>query len=192
MARFNRVSGFNSSVKAAMSPIMVTRMRFLTFTIVQGANTGLPLMTCDDDPDYDQLIDGTTPGECQPGSRILGIQMHLQLLACPVGEVLEWVLLKDPDGVLLGASTNNIATLYTQDKTTSSILIRKYALAAGHVIVDATSRSVQPIIVNIPRKTLMRIGPMQENDNLRMVFTLTAAASNADLYGRGRIIWRQG
>lgn len=164
-------------------------MRFLTFTITQGTNTPLPLLLCDDDPDYDQLIDGTNPAECQPGSRILALQLHLQLLACPVGEVLEWVLYKDPDAVL--TSSVGISTLYTQDKTANGIILRKNTLAAGHVIVDATSRSVQPIIVNIPRKALRRIGPMQENDVLRMVFTLTAAASNADLYGRGRIKFRQ-
>lgn len=168
---------------------MVARMRFLTFTITQGTNTGLPLLLCDDDPDYDQLIDGTSPAECQPRARILAIQMHLQLLALPVGEVLEWILYKDPDAIL--TATTGIGTLYTQDKTANGLILRKNTLAAGHVIVDATSRSVQPITVNIPRKALRRIGPMQENDVLRMVFTLTAAASNGDLYGRGRIIFRQ-
>lgn len=189
MARFNAVPGFNMSVKKAMGARMIARMRFLTFTITQGTNTALPLLICDDDPDYDQAIDGTNPAECQPGSRILAIQMHLQLLALPVGEVLEWILYKDPDSIL--GATVGIGTLYTQDKTANGIIIRKNALAAGHVIVDATSRSVQPITVNIPRKALRRIGPMQDGDALRMVFTLTAAASNGDLYGRGRIIFRQ-
>lgn len=166
-------------------------MRFQTFTITQGANTGLPLLLCDDDPDFDQLIDGTSPAEIQPGSIITAIQLHFQLLALPVGEILEWVLFKDPDGILTAATAGNIATLYTQDKTANVILLRKNAIAAGHIIVDATSRSVQPIIINVPRKALMRIGPFQDGDLLRLTFTLTAAASNGDLYGRGRIVTRQ-
>lgn len=183
--------GFNSAVRAAMNPKFVYRMRFLAFTVVQGATTPLLLMTCDDDPDYDQLIDGTNPAECAPGSRIIAMQLHFQWVANGGdNEIVEWILLKDPDGILAGASTANIASLYTQDVGATTKTLRKMAIAVGHTIFDS-NHATPEIRINVPSRVLRRIGPMQDGDGLRIAFTHTAAAGNSTLYGRGRIITRQ-
>lgn len=183
--------GFNAAVRAAMMPKFVYRMRFTAFTVTQGADTALPLLLCDDDPTYDQLIDGTNPAEVAPGSRILALQLAFQWVANGGdNELVEWVLFKDPDGILVAAGAASIVTLFTQDVSTVSKIMRKNAIAAGHTIFDS-NHATPTINVNIPRKTLRRIGPMQDGDTLRMTFTATAAAGNHTLYGRGRIITRQ-
>jgi len=189
--------GFNAAVRAALMPRFVYRMRFLAFSIVQNTTTILPLMSVpqDNDPDYDQLIDGTNPAECSPGSRIIALQLHFQFVpgATPgdlSGEICEWVLLKDPDGALSAAGGANMATLYTQDVTTLTKMIRKNAIAADQ-IVFSTNVDNPRMRINLSRKALRRIGPMQENDTLRIAFTMTPASANATLYGRGRIITRQ-
>lgn len=164
-------------------------MRFLAFTVTQGTNTDLNLLVCDDDPDYDQLIDSVTPAECAPGSRILAIQMHFQWVANGGdNELVEWILFKNRDGVI--AAGTGIGTLYTQDLTATGRFLRKDTIAAGHTIFDS-NHATPEIRINIPRKALRRLGPMQENDKLMMCFTHTAAAGNSTLYGRGRIITRQ-
>lgn len=189
MPALNRMRGFNSAVRAAMMPRFVYRMRFTAFTVTQGTTTPLNLLLCDDDPDYDQLIDGTTPAEVAPGSRILALQLQFQWVANGGdNEIVEWILFKDPDGAM--GVTTDIADLYVQDITTLGKMLRKNCIAAGHTIFDS-NHATPELRVNIPRKTLRRIGPMQENDVLRMVFTATAAAGNHTLYGRGRIITRQ-
>lgn len=180
--------GFNSAVRAALMPRFVYRMRFLALTITQGTMTALPLLKADDDPDYDQLIDGTTAAECSPGSRVIALQLHFQIVTGQDNEIIEWILYKDPDNALTAAT--DISTLYTQDVTASNKTLRKMTLAAGHLIMDS-NHGTPEIRVNITRKALRRIGPIQDNDVLRMVFTMTSAGGNATLYGRGRIITRQ-
>lgn len=191
MPRLNRMPGFNAAVRAALMPKFTYRMRFLAFTITQGANTVLPLLQCvaDSDPDYDQLIDGTSPAECAAGTKIIACQLHFQIVAGQDNEIIEWVLLRDPDGALAAAATQSIDTLYTQDKSLNSMIMRKNAVAAGHIIMDS-NHGTPEVRVNIPRKALRRISTLQENDFFKIVFTMTAAGGNATLYGRGRIITR--
>lgn len=180
---------FNRAVRAAIMPKYVYRMRFLAFTITQGTDTVLPLLICDDDPDYNQLIDGTTAAEVAPGSRILALQLHFQVVLGSDNEIVEWVLMKNPDNDLSTAESS-IAALYTQDVSAETRTIRKNAIAAGHFIMDS-NHGTPEVRVNVSRKALARVGPIQDTDRLNMVFTMTAATGNTTLYGRGRIITRQ-
>lgn len=190
MPRLNKVRGFNAAVRAAMMPRYVNRIRNTAFTITNNAVTRFRILKADDDPDHDQLATGTTPGEISVGSRLLAVQIHAQIIT-PLGdnELIEWLLVKDPDAALETANGDDIGDLYTQDTGTIARLLRKNTLAVGHIITDS-NHATPTMTINIPRQVMRRAGLFMENDALNLVFTATAAAGDATLYVRGRTISR--
>lgn len=157
-------------------------------TVTQGTDTSFNLLTCDDDPNYDLATDGTNVAECEPGSKIVAVQLHMSLYNMPDGEVYEWVMGRDPDGAIT-AGTFTMATLYTQDVSGADLLLRKNAWAAGH-IMSSTSHAFSQEMVRIKGSNLRRAGNMEDGDVIRLTFTASASATSPLLYLRGRIITR--
>lgn len=175
---------------AAMNAVKrVHRIRILAGTITQGTDTSFSLLTCDDDPNYDLTTDGTNVAECEPGAKVVAVQLHMSIYGMPAGEVYEWTMYRDPDGALGAASNGTIATLYTADFTASNAVQRKNTFLAGHVC-SSTSKEVYTDQIRITSKALRRAARFADGDLWRMTFTATPSATSPSLYLRGRIITR--
>lgn len=177
---------FRSLVQAATGIKHTHRLRDLDFAITESTFTDGALLSCDDDPDYDEDFDfGTTAPECEPGSRVLGIDLTMDLVPSAAGEQIEWILYKSPDGLLNGVPTGPL--LFQMDLTANVALIRKYTLAYGRFL-STSSRESSRTRVRISRAAMRRAGVMHDGDILRMNFIHTAAASpgSGSIHGR---IW---
>lgn len=166
----------------------VHRVRILSGTITQGANTSFVLLTCDDDPDYDLATDGTNVAECQPGARIEAVQIVMSIFGSNIaGETIEWVIGRDQDNAL-GAASFSVSELYAADFTGNRAILRKNVWGVGHFIGTA-NRDVSNTGLNIT-KALRRARLMADGDTIRLNFTATAAGGDHTVYLRGRIITR--
>lgn len=181
---------FRSLVQAATGVKHTHRYLLQDKVITNNATTAFPLLTTDDDPDYDEDFDGSSAApECEPGSRILGIDITLDLVPGNAGGQHMWMIYKDPDS-LLGAVPATPAMLFTNDLTANNILVRKYAMAFGRFLSTATKESSRSR-VQISRAAMRRAGVMKENDVLRFVVTATDTTSDGTLSLHGRIWTRK-
>lgn len=182
--------GFRQLVQAATEIKHVHRYRALDVTVTQGASLEFPILSCDDDPDYDEDFDASAAApECEVGSRVLGINFVMDLVPGSAGgEQMEWILFKSPDGLLNNAIT--IPDLFTNDQTALNMLLRKYCLVYGRFLSTASKESSRTT-VKITRAAMRRAGVMHDNDTLRMRLTHTAAASNGSFSLHGRIWTRK-
>lgn len=181
---------FQSMVKAATGVTHVTRYIGTSIALTASGITTLPLLQADDEPDYD--VGGTftsTPAECEAGSRITGIDLNLTIVPAAVGDIVQWILWKNPDQVLT-ASTLDPETLFGNDLTTTNALLRKYTLAYG-MFVSMTSKETTRIHVRISRAALKRAGVMGDLDRLTLNFKNSNASTPAGLHGYGRIWHRK-
>lgn len=183
---------FRQLVAAATGVRHTHRYRLLDRVIVQGAAIEhIPLLSCDDDPDYDEDFDGAAAApECEVGSRILGIDLTLDLVpGSSGGEQMEWLLWKNPDDMIVLSGVTP-AALFTNDTTTTIILMRKYVLAYGRFLSTASKESSRTH-VQISRAAMKRAGVMHDQDKLYLGVTHTASASNGTLSMHGRIWTRK-
>lgn len=182
---------FRSLVMAATGVKHTHRLRLIDLTLTQGAVTEFPLLTADDDPDYDEDMNGsTTSPECESNARILGIDMTLDIVPGSTGgETVEWMIFKSPDQLLNGIG-DPIAGLWTNDLTANNALFRKYTMAYGRFLSTSTRESSRSR-VRISRAAMRRVGVMHDNDHLRMCCSHSAAASNGTLSLHGRIWTRK-
>lgn len=177
-------------VRAASGVRHTHRLRTMDLSVTQNSQVDQPILTCDDDPDYDEDFDfaGAAP-ECSPGSRIVGLDLNLEMVpGGGAGERMEFILYKSPDALLtFGLSNVSMALLFTNDLTSATILLRKHTLAIG-TFVNTTTKDKFRSHIRISSGAMKRNAIMHDGDQLRMLITHTAASSNgtASLYGR---IW---
>lgn len=170
----------------------VHRVRVTSGVITEGESAGtnntFSLLTCDDDPNYDNTTDGTNVAECEPGARIIAVQLVMTTVI-PDGRLLEWMIGKDPDGVV--TSTNFlVSSLYTADVTANGLVLRKNVWTVGHKR-GTSQRTENTMSINIPGKVLARAGRMEDGDVIRLAFMDDGGGTgNGSWYLRGRIITR--
>lgn len=165
-----------------------SKIRMLNQTITEASETPFNLLTCDDDPDYDVLTNGTTVAEIQPGAQIIAIQLHMTIYGLVATRLVEWLIGRDPDGAITAANFT-VANVYTPDLTVTNALLKKNAWSVGHVV--ANDRTGFDLNINIPGKLLARAGRMNDGDVIRINFTDDGAGTgNGILYMRGRIVTR--
>lgn len=181
---------FRRLVQAATGVKHTHRLRVLDVTLTQAAVTEFPLLTADDDPDFDEDLNGsTTAPECETGARILGIDMTVDIVPGTAGEQVEFMIFKSPDQLLNGIG-DPIAGLWTNDLTANNALFRKYTLCYGRFLSTASRESSRSRI-RISRAAMRRAGVMHDNDHLRMCFAHTAGADNGKVSLHGRIWTRK-
>lgn len=175
------------AVVRAISVVHVHRFYLLesNTTIVQGATTTMNLMVCDDDPDYDVGGDLTTGCECPVGSKIVSINLTLQMTQS-AGESCEFLLFKNPDNGVAATPT----LLFTNDVTPNNLVIRKNTLKYARVFWT-TSGDRKTLKLFVKRKALMRIGRMRDNDRLQLISVASAAAGNVNASCYGTITTRR-
>lgn len=174
---------FVSMVKAATGVTHTHRYRNINKAITAAAVTSCPVLIADDDPDYDVGGDFTTAAECHANSRITGIDLNMTIAPQASGDVVEWMLIKDPDAIIgTGADP---ATLFDQDVSANAILFRKYCMAYG-MFKSTTSREAKSVHVRITRAAMRRAGVMKDNDVLRLQFK-NSGSNAGSLAAIGRI-----
>lgn len=170
----------------------VHRVRMLSQVVTEGesggTNNAFSLLTCDDDPNYDNTTDGTNVAECEPGCRIIAVQLVMTISA-PDGRLIEYMIGKDPDGAITSTSYT-IANLYTADVTGTNLMLRKNVWTVGHMRTTS-ARLDSTKSLNIPGKVLARAGRMEDGDVIRLSFADDGGGTgNGSWYLRGRIITR--
>lgn len=178
---------FKAMVAAATGIKHTYRYRAIAITATQGTTTPVQLLTTDDDPDYDVAWNSTTPHETEVGSRILGIDLNMFTTPSAAGEIIEWCLYKDPDGML---GTVSPTVLFQADRDATAVLLRKYAMAYGMFKASA-SKDSQKAHVRISGAAMRRAGTMLDGDALRLVFLHSGAAANGEISMYGRIWTRK-
>lgn len=167
----------------------VHRIRITQQAITEGTSAeNFNLLTCDDDPNYDLTTDGTNVAECEPGCKIVAIQLVMTVHSVPAASrLIEWTIGRDPDATL--TTGLGMPTLYTSDVSTTTIVTRKNVWAAGHMVgLDKLGANIN---VNVSRKALARASRMADGDIIRLTFTDDSGGTgNAAFYLRGRIITR--
>lgn len=157
---------------------------------IAGSASGVqavPLLTCDDDPDYDQAIDGTTAAEVQPHTAIVNIKLAVTFSGFDNAAMTRWILFKDPDNIL--GTTQSPDDLFIQDITANDIVLRKNTLKAGY-FVPSTGFDKPTAPLHIRRKALSRIGDMEDGDKLR--FNMIAGGTTAGkMFAMGTITVRE-
>lgn len=176
-------------IKPFLGTKRIHRIRMLDQIITQGTSTSFSLLSCDDDPNYDLTTDGANIAECIVGSRIIAIQLHMTISEVDGGEIVEWILGKDPDQALT-ATNFTISNLYTSDIDPNRRMLRENVWMADHMIGETGNRTLKNATIRIPSKTLKRSRLMADNDVIRLVFTHTVSGTDSLMYLRGRIITR--
>lgn len=181
---------FRSLVQAATGVKHTHRYRLLDKVITNNATTEFPLLTADDDPDYDEDFDGSAAApECEVGARILGIDFTMDFVPGNAGGQHEWILFKSPDALLTNAGATG-SLLFTNDQTALGMLLRKYCLAYGRFLSTA-SRESSRTKVRISRAAMRRAGVMHDVDALRLAITATDTTSDGTFSMHGRIWTRK-
>lgn len=166
------------------------RIRMLEQSLAAATTTTKSLLTCDDDPDYDKTSDGTNVAECHPNSRILAFQlvMGLYVASNPISNgPMEFLMYRDRDAAISGASAGNMSTLYTADFSTTTGMLRKNTYLAGHQFIT-TNYEQKTVRLSVSRKALRRAGIMHDGDLIRLAFDNPDPDTACMLYLRGRII----
>jgi len=172
---------FRQLVRSAVGSAHVNRVFFDAVAIPTTGTTEFRILTSDDDPNYDQAANGTTPAECQPFSRIQNIKLR-GIITAPNGNTLDFTLVKNPDAALSGANMA-FAELFGADITSTRALLRKYTLMAGRMRISSASDQ-KAINIRIRRKALRRAGLMHDGDDLSIVITNSAGgAGTISLWG---------
>lgn len=174
-------------VRKAIGVRRVHRIRIVAGTITNGADTNFNLLTCDDDPNYDLTTDGTNVAECEPGSRIIAVQLVAAFRNLNTDQLVEYVIGRDPDQAI-GAANYTIANLYAADVSAQNLALRRNIWAAGSVIGTTQNESV-PIRIRVG-KAIKRSRVMHDGDAIRLSITMSSVTNDAALYLRGRIITR--
>jgi len=181
---------FRSLVQAATGTKHTHRYRLLDKIITNNAVTEFPILTADDDPDYDEDFDGSSAApECEVGARVLGIDLSVDLVPGNAGGQHELLIWKSPDGLLSGISIAG-SSLFTNDQTSERILFRKYCLAYTRFLSTA-SRESSRTHVRISRAAMKRAGVMHDTDSLRMAIAATDTAADGTFSMHGRIWTRK-
>lgn len=175
-------------VKAAMGVKRVHRIRATVLAIPENANTAYVLLRCDDEPNYDTTSDGTNIAECEPGSRLISVQLVMTMYGMDANTIVEWNLHKNPDQTLT-ASETTVAALYAADVEPENRMLRKNTFTAGHFI-GTSNHDTQTTRVRIARKAMKRNAVMADNDQIAFTFANLDATDAALLYIRGRLITR--
>lgn len=158
------------------------RIRIVKVNAPAATDTYVTLLTAKDDPNYDLVTDGTNVAECEIGSFIRKVQLHITYQASAAGDMVEMMLFKDPDAAF---TTNMTPTqLYTSDVSSISLDVRKNTVWY-HLFVASTGRDT--FVGGPSLKAMGRIKVMRENDNLRLLFSVPANDSGT-YYITGRII----
>lgn len=181
---------FRRLVQAATGVKHTHRLYEIDKIVTNNATVEYPLLTADDDPDYDEdLVLGTSAPECEVGSRILGIDLTMDFVPGNAGGQHIWTLYKSPDALLSGAGLAG-STIFTNDQTAVNMLLRKYALAFGRFL-STSSRESSRTKVRISRAAMRRAGVMHDNDSLRLVLTATDTTADGTFSIHGRIWTRK-
>lgn len=174
MARMG-MKQFNGMVQKAVEHKDVKRVRFMNKAIPTAATTTFTLLTCDDDPDYDLNSDGTTVAEVQPFSKIVGMNLKFRLEAA-AGNTVEWLLIKDPDG-LFTATQPAPSTLFTADITLTTIAVRKYTLAYGWLKSVSGIRDSTIFKIRVSKAAIKRAGAFLDGDKLLLIIANPSAGA---------------
>lgn len=182
---------FRSLVQAAMGVKRTHRYREIGVAIVQGAATDhIPILTADDNPDYaEDFVANTSSPECETGSRILGIDLTLDLVPGAAGATIEWFIWKNPDASFTEA-TFIPSLLFTNDVSINTLAMRKFTMAYGRFLSTANKESSRTR-VRITRAAMRRVGTMHQDDVLNLAFLHSAAAANGNFSIHGRIWTRK-
>lgn len=175
-------------IKSAIGVTHVHRIRWLNVAFTANALTTHGLLTADDEPDYDVNGTDTTICECETGSRIMKIDLQMLFTLGAAADIVEWMILKDPDQMIGTSATP--AQLFTMDRDTTTILLRKYVLAYG-VFKSTSSKETTHTRVRIRRQAMMRAGTMLDLDRLRIHIRHTGGASSNTSTVIGRIYTRK-
>lgn len=179
---------FRSLVQQATGVKHTHRYRLLDGVITQGATTHIPLLTTDDTPDYDEEFDGSAAApECETGSRILGIDLNLDLVPQTATEQVEFMIWKNPDNAIT-TSTVSPTILFLNDITATTILVRKYTMAYGRFLSTVSKENFRSKI-RISRAAMRRAGVMKQNDVLYLALTHTATGGSNGVYSLHGRIW---
>lgn len=182
---------FRRLVAAATGVKHTHRYRELDITVTQGALDHIPLLTADDNPDYaEDFVANTSAPECETGSRILGIDLVLDLVPSGAGEQIEWYIWKNPDASFTEA-TFTPALLFTNDISINTMAMRKWTMAYGRFLSQASKESSRTR-VRISRAAMRRVGVMAQDDVLNLAVQHTATGgTNGSLSIHGRIWTRK-
>lgn len=181
MAQFKRL------VAAATGTKRTHRIRGFVTLSTAGANP-FPLLSADDDPDYD--VGGvmtSTPLECEAGARILGIELSITVRFLAAGRYAEFMIYKDVDSIMGGSISPS--WLFLNDLTANVALLRKYAVAYGFMLAS-TNNENKTMRVRISRAALRRAGVMNDGDKLHLNIETSAGTDNL-AYVTGRIWTRK-
>lgn len=181
---------FRSLVQAATGVKHTHRLRELDIVVVAGATDHIPILTADDTPDYDEdFVANTSAPECETGSRILGIDMTLDLVPGAAGETIEFMIWKNPDAAFTESAITP-TLLFTNDFSSNTMIVRKYTMAYGRFLSTSTRESSRTRI-RISRAAMRRVGVMHVNDVLNLGVFHSASGANGTMSLHGRIWTRK-
>lgn len=169
----------------------VNRIRGLQISLTGNTDNYLTLLNVADAPDYDVETDlgGTNIAQAETGSHISKIRIDYTLMTPAAnGVTCEVMLFKDPDQF----HTTNItpANLWDSDYSSNASLTKKNTMLY-RLHVTHSSAPVHRGSVFIKRKALLRNGFLRENDQIRILFSLTNNASASTLWLTGKIYTRK-
>lgn len=172
-------------VRRASGTLYTKRVYYKATSLTASSTVTLSLLACDDDPNYDQVSDGTTPAEVAPGAKIMKVDLSLQYYnSTGAGNTFEWLLYRDKDNENSASFTP--ANLWTSDYSPSNELVKRDTLNYGHALIPSTFQTVKSRVF-IKRKALARAGTFKDGDRLEMALVLPAGTTqNANVIGR---IW---
>lgn len=151
--------------------------------LTANALTVVPLLTSNDDPDYEVGGDFTTSCQCEEGALVKNIDLNLNIQHTTAGTQFELMLLKDINQNL-GAL--NPSSLFANSASSAERELRKMTLAYKAIFIP-TDKLEKNIRLFVRRKALQRIGQIHEDDDLSLAIFNHHASTNGSLQGYGRI-----
>lgn len=188
MARRQMSMGkFKNLVRSAVAVKHNSRIRLISGAVTQAATTHFNLLTCDDDPAYDNATDGTNVAECQPLTRLhrIDLRMFVQNSGSLGLTPYEMILYKDPDGELGALAPSD---LFGADVTEAREYLRKNTLAydawlQSNDFAGSTRR------IRVSRAAIKRAGVFHDGDIIKLGITSPSSGVNGVLHLIGKIRW---
>lgn len=192
--RPRRRGGFRRAVQRVVGRTLVKRINIdkLAIPDITSADYDNPLTI-----DLIQGIEAQDEGQVSDGTIIADAPLYSKVFALHVrgfiagssagGEQVRWILFKNPDGDITGAAA--MADWHNSDEDSAARELRKNTLAKG-VLRISSSNLGTPMKIFIKRRTLARLGRMNETDTIRLVLAKDATNTTLQLTMFGSIYLR--
>lgn len=139
----------------------------------------IDLLECTEAQNEETISDGTNIATAPIYSRLVGMKLDVKIRGTVNDpNVIRWILYKNEDQDFTAATA--MSNFHNSDDTVTANAFRGKILAKGFFLLNQSS-GISSVKIFAKRQTLRRLGKLRENDRIRLIFAMNAAATTNPL-----------